>query len=53
MFPRFLQKIRVFISPRVTLVPWPVLILIILFSEMLKVSKIVSSKSKNIVKERK
>jgi hypothetical protein len=37
----------VFISPRVTLVPWPV------FSEMLKVSKIISSKSKDIVEERK
>jgi hypothetical protein len=33
------------------LVPWPIRSLIILFSKMLKFSKIISSKSKNIVKE--
>jgi len=34
-----------------TLVPWANSILIILFSEMLKFSKIIFSKSKNIVKD--
>jgi len=35
-----------------SLVPWPFGQLIILFSEMLKFSKIISSKSKNNVKEK-
>jgi len=46
-----LSRVTYWAPVEMLLVPWPIRSLIILFSKMLKFSKIISSKSKNIVKE--